>query len=108
MAQQIIAIDELPDNDEIRIAFDKCNDNFTELYEDVDRLDERIDHLRIPAGGGGGAGDGSGNGLQGPQGDTGPQGPPGADGVPGMPGADGATGPQGPPGGSTSILQYRY
>src|SRR5262245_24479105 len=109
MAQQIIAIDELPDNDEIRIAFDKCNDNFTELYEDVDRLDERIDHLRIPAGGGGG-GAGEGGGEQGPPGPPGPQGPAGADGAtgpagpqgdPGPAGADGATGPpgiQGPPG----------
>src|SRR5262245_59170540 len=95
MAQQIIAIDELPDNDEIRIAFDKCNDNFTELYEDVDRLDERIDHLRIPAGGGGGAGDGSGNGEQGPPGPAGPQGP---EGPAGPAGADGAVGPQGPQG----------
>src|SRR5262245_31132689 len=103
MAQQIIAIDELPDNDEIRIAFDKCNDNFTELYEDVDRLDERIDHLRIPAGGGGG-GSGEGGGEQGPPGPPGPQGPqgetgpPGPQGDPGVAGADGATGPQGPQG----------
>lgn len=94
MSQQIIVIDELPDNDEIRIAFDKCNDNFTELYEDVDRLDERIDHLRIPAGGGGG-GSGEGGGEQGP---PGPEGPPGPQGEPGPPGADGATGPQGPQG----------
>src|SRR5262245_50792456 len=110
MAQQIIAIDELPENDEIRIAFDKCNDNFTELYEDVDRLDERIDHLRIPAGGGGGAGSGEGGGEQGPPGPQGPEGPAGPAGAtgatgpqgpqgdPGPTGADGAIGPQGPPG----------
>jgi hypothetical protein len=91
MSQQIIAIDELPDNNEIRIAFDKCNDNFTELYEDVDRLDERIDRLRVPIGGGGG-GSGEGGGEQGP---PGPPGPPGPQGEPGPPGADGAIGPQG-------------
>jgi Collagen triple helix repeat (20 copies) len=96
MSQQIIAIDELPDNDEIRIAFDKCNDNFTELYEDVDRLDERIDHLRIPAGGGGG-GSGEGNGEQGPPGPPGPQGPQGD------PGPAGATGAQGPKGDTGDI-----
>src|SRR5262245_3136838 len=114
MAQQIIAIDELPDNDAIRISFDKCNDNFTELYEDVDRLDERIDRIEIPAGGGGGAGEGGGEqgppGPPGPQGEpgpTGPEGPAGTAGVdgaqgpqgdPGPAGADGTTGPQGPQG----------
>src|SRR5262245_35980997 len=96
MAQQIIAIDELPENDAIRISFDKCNDNFTELYEDVDELNDRIDHLQIPAGGGGGgAGSGEGGGEQGPPGPPGPQGP---QGEPGPAGADGATGPQGEPG----------
>jgi len=94
MAQQIIAIDELPDNDAIRISFDKCNENFTELYEDVDRLDERIDRLRIPAGGGGG-GSGEGGGEQGPPGPPGPAGP---EGPTGPAGADGAAGPQGPQG----------
>src|SRR5262245_11856095 len=95
MTQQIISIDELPDNDAIRISFDKCNKNFTELYEDVDRLDERIDRLRVPVGGGGGGGTGEGSGEQGPPGPPGPQGP---QGDPGPAGADGATGPQGPQG----------
>jgi Collagen triple helix repeat (20 copies) len=112
MAQQIIAIDELPDNDAIRISFDKCNENFTELYDDVDELNGRIDRIPIAPGGGGGE-SGGGDGEQGPPGPPGPQGPqgdagpPGADGavgpqgpqgVPGTPGADGATGPQGPQG----------
>jgi Collagen triple helix repeat (20 copies) len=96
MAQQIIAIDELPDNDAIRISFDKCNENFTELYEDVDELNDRIDRIRVPAGGGGGGGSsGDGDGEQGPPGPPGPQGP---QGEPGPPGADGAVGPQGPQG----------
>jgi hypothetical protein len=94
MSQQIINIDELPHDDEIRISFTKCNNNFTELYEDVDELNDRID--RIPIGsGGGGAGSGNGDGEQGPPGPPGPEGPPGPQGDPGPAGADGSPGPKG-------------
>jgi hypothetical protein len=93
MSQQIINIDELPPNDEIRISFDKCNKNFTELYEDVDELNGRIDRIRIPAGGGrGGGGSGNGDGGQGPPGPPGPQGP---QGDPGPAGETGSAGPKG-------------
>ena len=97
MSQQIINIDELPPNDEIRISFDKCNKNFTELYEDVDQLNDRIDRIRIPAGGGGGSssGSGDGDGEQGPPGPPGPEGPPGPQGDPGATGATGSPGPKG-------------
>jgi len=96
MSQQIINIDELPHDDEIRISFTKCNNNFTELYEDVDELNERIDRIRIaPGGGGGSSGSGEGNGEQGPPGPPGPEGPPGPQGDPGPAGADGSPGPKG-------------
>jgi hypothetical protein len=100
MTQQIINIDELPPDDEIRISFDKCNKNFTELYDDVDQLNDRIDHIRIPAGGGGGGSSGSGNGdgEQGPPGPPGPEGPPGPQGDPGPAGETGSQGPKGDPG----------
>jgi hypothetical protein len=94
MAQQIINIDELPNDDAIRISFDKCNDNFTELYEDVDELNDRIDRIRIPTGGGGGGSD-TGDGEQGPPGPPGPEGPPGPQGDPGPAGATGSPGPKG-------------
>jgi hypothetical protein len=94
--QQIINIDDLPPNDEIRISFDKCNKNFTELYEDVDELNDRIDGIRIPIGGGGGSsGSGNGDGTQGPPGPPGPEGPPGPQGDPGPAGATGSPGPKG-------------
>jgi len=95
MTQQIINIDELPPNDEIRISFTKCNNNFTELYEDVDELNERIDRIRIAPSGGGSSGSGEGGGEQGPPGPPGPEGPPGPQGDPGPAGADGAPGPKG-------------
>jgi hypothetical protein len=99
MSQQIINIDELPPNDEIRISFDKCNKNFTELYDDVDELNGRIDRIRIPVGGGGGSsGSGNGDGEQGPPGPQGPQGPPGPQGDPGPAGETGSPGPKGDPG----------
>jgi hypothetical protein len=108
MSQQIINIDDLPHDDEIRISFTKCNNNFTELYEDVDELNERIDRIRIaPGGGGGSSGSGEGNGEQGPPGPpgpagetgpAGPEGPPGPQGDPGAEGSPGATGAQGPAG----------
>jgi hypothetical protein len=111
MSQQIINIDELPHDDAIRISFDKCNNNFTELYDDVDELNGRIDHLRIPGGGGGGGGGGSGDGggEQGPPGPPGPQGPqgdPGAAGATGSPGPkgdQGDIGPQGPTGADSTV-----
>ena len=95
MSQQIINIDELPPNDEIRISFDKCNKNFTELYEDVDELNDRIDRIPTAPGGGGGAGSGNGDGEQGPPGPPGPEGPPGPQGDPGPTGATGSPGPKG-------------
>jgi len=100
MSQQIINIDDLPPNDEIRISFTKCNNNFTELYEDVDQLNDRIDRIRIAPGGGGGgsSGSGEGNGEQGPPGPPGPEGPPGPQGDPGPTGATGSPGPKGDPG----------
>jgi hypothetical protein len=97
MSQQIINIDELPPNDEIRISFDKCNKNFTELYEDVDELNDRIDRIPIAPGGGGGGG-GSGEGGDGEQGPPGPPGPQGPQGDPGPTGATGSPGPKGDPG----------
>jgi len=96
MSQQIINIDELPPNDEIRISFDKCNKNFTELYEDVDELNDRIDRIpTAPGGGGGSSGSGNGDGEQGPPGPPGPEGPPGPQGDPGPTGATGSPGPKG-------------
>jgi hypothetical protein len=95
MSQQIINIDELPPNDEIRISFDKCNKNFTELYEDVDELNDRIDRIPTGGGGGGGAGSGNGDGEQGPPGPPGPEGPPGPQGDPGPTGETGSPGPKG-------------
>jgi hypothetical protein len=93
MTQQIINIDELPHDDAIRISFDKCNNNFTELYDDVDELNGRIDRIRIvPGGGGGSSGSGNGDGEQGP---PGPPGPPGPQGDPGAAGATGSPGPKG-------------
>jgi hypothetical protein len=95
MSQQIINIDELPHDDAIRISFDKCNDNFTELYEDVDELNGRIDRIRIPTGGGGGGSGEGGDGEPGPPGPPGPEGPPGPQGDPGPTGATGSPGPKG-------------
>jgi hypothetical protein len=98
MSQQIINIDDLPPDDEIRISFTKCNNNFTELYEDVDELNDRIDRIQIVPGGGGSSGSGEGNGEQGPPGPPGPpgpEGPPGPQGDPGPAGADGSPGPKG-------------
>jgi hypothetical protein len=92
MSQQIINIDELTNDDEIRISFSKCNNNFTELYEDVDELNDRIDRIRIPIAPGGGGGSGDGDGEQGPPGPPGPQGP---QGDPGPAGAAGSQGPKG-------------
>jgi collagen type I alpha len=93
--QEKINIGERADDgkgDTARIAFKKCNDNFTDLY----------DRFRIGGGGGGGGGDGDGEqgppGPPGPEGPPGPQGPAGPQGDPGADGASGATGPQGPQG----------
>jgi len=92
MSQQKINIDELPNDDAIRISFDKCNKNFTELYDDVDELNGRIDRIPIAPGGGAGGGSGDGGGEQGP---PGPEGPPGPQGDPGPTGATGSPGPKG-------------
>ena len=82
MTQQIIDIGSAPNDgtgDTIREAFDKVNDNFTELY----------------------AGAGADSGPQGPQGPSGPTGPQGLLGPTGPAGAKGyigMDGPQGPTG----------
>jgi hypothetical protein len=79
MTQQIIDIGSAPNDgtgDTIREAFEKVNENFTDLY----------------------AGAGADTGPQGPSGPEGPQGPQGVAGVIGPQGPSGPSGPSGPQG----------
>lgn len=105
MTQQIINIGAAPDDgtgDHLRVAFDKSNQNFTELYnasaESVVSVGEQTaGHLAQFVGGYYVEGvDPATLGIEGP---PGPQGPAGA---------TGAQGPQGEPGASVSTFEYTY
>lgn len=97
MTQQIINIGTAPDagdGDDLRTAFTKVNENFTEVY------DLAITGVTGPTGPRGFDGTRGPQGFQGPTGPTGIQGPAGQDhtgitGPTGPKGFDGARGPQG-------------
>lgn len=109
MAQQIINVGTAPDagdGDDLRTAFTKVNENFTEVYDIATSGvtgptgPRGFDGARGPQGFDGPTGP---TGPQGPAGQdhtgiTGPTGPKGFDGARGPVGFDGPTGPTGPAG----------
>jgi hypothetical protein len=115
MTQQIVNIGTAPDagdGDDLRTAFTKVNENFTEVYAlATDGVTgptgpRGFDGARGPQGFEGPTGP---TGAQGPAGQdhtgiTGPTGPKGFDGARGPQGFDGVTGPTGPAGASLTTL----
>ncbi len=100
MTQQVIDIGSAPNDgtgDTIREAFDKVNDNFTELYAGAG-ADSGPQGPQGPQGAAGSAGPQGPQGPAGSNGDTGPQGPQGPQGAQGVAGPQGPVGPVGPAG----------
>ena len=115
MTQQIINVGTAPDagdGDDLRLAFTKVNENFTEVYGIANSGvtgptgPRGFDGARGPQGFEGPTGP---TGIQGPPGQdhtgiTGPTGPKGFDGARGPQGFEGSTGPTGPAGATLSTL----
>ena len=105
MTQQVIDIGAAPNDgtgDTIREAFDKVNDNFTELYAGAG-ADSGPQGPTGPSGAAGAAGP---QGPSGVAGAAGPQGPSGAQGIAGPQGPMGPSGPAGSFGGVT--IDYTF